>query len=334
MLEFAKTKFFLTLGAVLLSTLCYSFQAHSRATILDRSMLSLHPQAQIEGPIFDYHGDRQAYGDYFFSILINEAHEQASRYLKQGDTQGYYAFMLLALTVPLHEGLYVQFRTVDNTPGLCQESLNNGTRLQNEIAREFFQQTFLEVNSHNKEVPYAVSCDQLIEEKRINQLISGGTDGSDISVMQVNVRWHYDNFLGRGDYRSVERSIRYGLAYLMRGFRPVYANYENYHCLIEDKSDINYEGLIRGTWAGQYNSGNITRTCRFADSSSPYTERDMGFKNNLEKVYEIANGGMIGFNRQLELKVSYEVRAALEEIIVNFLNQSNDRDAIEQILES
>ena len=83
-----------------------------------------------------------------------------------------------------------------------------------------------------------------------------------------------------------------GFDHLLSGFDPVYRNITDYKCLIEEngfKKKINYISLIKGIWAGRYNSGSLSQTCRFVDANSPYRKHNLGFAQNLNKVLNFEN---------------------------------------------
>ena len=93
---------------------------------------------------------------------------------------------------------------------------------------------------------------------------------------------------------------------------------------------VNYQNLIRGSWSA-YNGG-PSQFCRFTNPNDPHAGKDKGFKGNLEKTMRLNNGGILGFNKDGELPLSKEVRDAVEQIITNLENGTNNRDKIAAIL--
>ena len=152
--------------------------------------------------------------------------------------------------------------------------------------------------------------------------------------MQVSIRWHFDDFLANRKFESVQATLQYGIGHLMKGFNPVYRNAGEYKCLAETgifkKSKINYLNLIRGVWAGQYNSGSITKTCRFADSASPYKSHDIGFEKNLKKVLDFK--GTLAVDMVGEFKLDADTAAAFMEVTSNLKNATNSKVALDKIL--
>ena len=144
------------------------------------------------------------------------------------------------------------------------------------------------------------------------------------------------DFLALKKYESVEDTLQYGISHLMKGFNPVYRNINDYKCLatkggfFKKKKPLNYIDLIRGVWAGQYNSGSITKTCRFADSSSPFKSHDKGFERNLNKI--LAFNGNLLIDMVGDLKLDNDVAAAFKEVVTNLQGATNNRRALDALL--
>jgi hypothetical protein len=301
----------------------------ARITDLDGVMVTLNPAARISGPIFNYaKGNQKQYGDQLAKIIIKESHKKAKKYLDYGDTRAYYTFMMLGLTIPLHEGLLIHFREVANEDGVCRKRANKGKTLKNRTARKNFQKAL--VKGRN---PFLLPCKKLKNQYSVRQMISGGGDNSDVGIMQLSSRWHYDNFLALGKYRSVKETVEYGLGHALVGFKKVYSNSKNYRCILKRNGAVDYEKLARGIWAGKYNSGNTGSTCRFADPGNKHPGKDRGFLENFTKTKNILlKGRFFGFDEEMRLGLNSKTRKALEQIVQNFLNESNNRDAIDSIL--
>lgn len=306
--------------------------AGGKISTLDRMMYSINPKTQINGPIFKDKSaqvDKDQYASDVVELILKEADKKARKYLEAGDTKAYYAFLTLALTVPMHEGLYIQFRKIDEN--VCRPDANSGERIRKSSEENY--KVFYEYLKTGPDA-FIPDCEKLSAETSSIQIIRGG-DGSDLSMMQVSVRWHADDFLANKKYENVQQTLQYGMGLLIKGFDPVYRNIDQYKCLFEKsrfgKKKISYINLIRGIWAGKYNSGNISKTCRFSDASSPYKKFDTHFANNLNKI--------LSFTEKLEVDivgsftVSEGARNAMKEIVGNLQNNTNNHLALEKILE-
>jgi hypothetical protein len=304
-----------------------------RIKILDRMTYTINPEAKLNGPVFRDQDDKDLktkYATSLVTLIIKEADLKARKYLEAGDSQAYYAFLTLGLTVPLHEGLYVHFRNVDGD--VCNITANNGELVKKSGATNFkiFNQYFKSAIH-----PYFPNCDEMKQTTGVNQMIRGG-DGTDLSMMQISIRWHFDDFLANKKYESVSRTLSYGLGLLLNGFDPVYRNIADYQCLTNsghffNSKKINYINLVRGVWAGKYNSGSIKETCRFADPNSPYKNHDIGFNNNLDMILNF--NGSVSPTYIGELQIDGDTGAAVKEIIANLKDNKNNHKALDKILE-
>ncbi|WP_127716978.1 hypothetical protein [Halobacteriovorax sp. HLS] len=342
-----------------------------RVKVLDKMMTTINPTAELDGPLFrNTEVAKLQYGSEFAKTLIQEAHKRAKFLLEEGNTQAYYGFLTLALTVPLHEGLYMHVREVNDQPGLCNQHANSGNILfaytQEKLDAKYTAEelaeaklkgpTFKNFTQYFKTPgnSFFPDCDSLKDDQVIRQIIRGG-DGSDLGAMQLSIRWHYDIFLAQEQYKSLRKTMSYGLNFLMSGYKKVLYNWRSskkvrlyangrtskkkwktwMSCLRSrnDRTQIDYEKLIRGTWAGKYNSGNLGQTCRFADTNGPYASHDTGFKRNLDKVLDFPNQEKIGVFDSISFSMNPEVKAAYDEIVTNFKEQKNSRISIEKILE-
>ncbi len=314
----------------LMSTSLFSAEP-ARNKSLDRMMYTINPSITLGGPVYSDQSDaatKSKYGTELVRLILKEADAQAKSYLEAGDTQAYYAALTMALTVPMQEGLYIQYRAVEGT-GICNVDANSGALVQKsgETNYSLFNQYF-----KTAEKPFFPNCETITSNK-ITQIIRGG-DGTDLSLMQVSIRWHFADFLANKKYESVQTTLQYGIGHLMKGFNPVYRNIDNYKCIAESglfkKKKINYINLVRGVWAGQYNSGSISKTCRFEDSSSPFKHHDKGFMKNLDKV--LAFNGVLSVDMVGDFKLDAEVGAAFSEVVNNLKNATNNRTALDKLL--
>lgn len=324
-------KFLGTCAAIALLSLNVNASEPARNKQLDRMMYTINPEIELSGPVFSDQSDaatKSKYGTELVRLILKEAHSQAKSYLEAGDTQAYYAAMTLALTVPMQEGLYIQYRSVEGD--VCRVDANNGelVKASGETNYSLFNQYF-----KTAEKPFLPNCED-INTKQVTQIIRGG-DGTDLSVMQVSIRWHFDDFLANKKYESVEATLQYGISHLMKGFNPVYRNIGDYKCIAERqgffrKKKINYVNLVRGVWAGQYNSGSIAQTCRFDDFTSKYKSHDVGFERNLNKILNFT--GTLSVDMVGDLKLDSDVAAAFIEVVTNLKENRNDRSALDRIV--
>ncbi len=319
-------------GMLIVSIVTATADEVSRIKSLDRMTYTINPQIKLVGPVFRDQSDKTEKTKYvstLVNLIIKESDKKAHKYLEAGDTKAYYAFLVLGLTVPLHEGLYVHFRNVDGD--VCNINANNAELIKKTGATNYkiFNQYF-----KNPSRPYFPNCEEMPSKVNVNQIIRGG-DGTDLSLMQISIRWHFDDFLANRKYESVDETLQYGLNHLLNGFDPVYRNINDYPCLldatnIQNKKKINYTHLIQGIWAGKYNSGSISQTCRFSDSNSPYKNHDIGFEKNLKKILNFK--GSISPDYIGELSLDQATSAAVSEITSNLLNGTNRHSAIDEVL--
>ncbi len=324
----------LSLSFVLSSTLTseWIYAEEFRVKSLDRMTYTINPDVEVKGPIYKDASSREEknqYGTEMVKMVLKEAHRKAKKYLETNETQAYYSFLILALTVPLHEGLYIQYRKVK--ADVCNTDANNGELIKKAgpESYNYFTQYLM-----GGDRPFIVPCDQIQPDSALTQIIRG-FDGTDLSVMQVSVRWHFDDFLANRKYESTASTLDYGLGILMDGFDPVYRNITDYKCLYtgkwyERKKVINYKNLIRGIWAGRYNSGSIAKTCRFKDINSEYKSHDEGFLKNLDKV--LGFDGVIGMGGELNFQINSDVSETVKEVIANFTNNTNHQVHLKQLL--
>nr|BDT29452.1 hypothetical protein BHI3_29180 [Bacteriovorax sp. HI3] len=325
------TKLLGTIAALSLVTTSAFAGEPARNKALDKMMYTINPEITLAGPVFRDQGDaasKNKYGSDLVRLILKEADRQGQKYLEAGDTQAYYAILTMALTVPMQEGLYIQYRGVEGSD-VCRTEVNNGDLVKKagETNYSLFNQYF-----KTAEKPFLPNCEDIKTDK-LTQIIRGG-DGTDLSLMQVSIRWHFDDFLANKKYESVQSTLEYGIGHLMKGFNPVYRNVTEYKCIAESglfkKKKVSYINLIRGVWAGQYNSGSISKTCRFDDSSSPYKHHDKGFEKNLNKILDFK--GTLSVDMVADFKLEQEVADAVMEVTSNLKAATNNRTALDKIL--
>jgi hypothetical protein len=311
---------------------CSHADDQARNKALDRMTYTINPAIKLIGPVFRDQSDKiekSKYASSLVALIIKEADAKARKYLDAGDTQAYYSFLVLGLTVPLHEGLYIHFRNVDGD--VCNLAANNAELVKKSGPTNYkiFNQYF-----KNPARTYFPNCEAMNQKVGVNQMIRGG-DGTDLSIMQISIRWHFEDFLTNRKYESVALTLNYGFNHLLNGFDPVYRNAADYKCLsaawrFNDQKKINYINLIKGIWSGKYNSGSISQTCRFADPSSPYKNHDIGFAKNLDKILNFT--GTISPDYIGEIKIDGDSALAIKEIVANLKDNKNDRKALSKIL--
>lgn len=308
---------------------------------VDNAFLTINPKAKLSGPVQDLSSSTimATYADKVAKIGLIEAHSRAKSLYDEKNYRGYYTVMLLALTVPMHEGLFTHFRATKNTAGKCKAEKQKGNTLKDQKKTKV---NF--VNAFTKgATPFLLTCDKFAPNSKITQIIAGGGDGSDVGIMQLATLWHYDEFLKPGKYKSVKATFNYGYSHLMRGFIPVMRNYKDYPCLKNKDGSLNYHKLARGVWAGKYNSGNIKveSVCRFANAASPHKNKDIGFNINMENMMKVASGGKFGIKLGKDAagnpigfypKVSSDLRKAILEINNNIKNNTNNRTYLNKVM--
>lgn len=283
----------------------------AQADWLDKQMFTLNPKLQIYGPV---QGTllSHSYQTKVFRIILEEAHEQAREYLSVGDFEGYWGFIIAALTVPLHEGSNIHFRKVENDGTKCQERSNSGSIFSGSAKyTATFKRIFKEGSS-----PALPECSVVNNDELVHQLLHGH-DGSDLGIMQVNLYWHERNYLSVGDWKSVRNTIRYGLGLLKNGYSGVYRNSHRYSC-VQSSDGVSYDNLIRAAWAGVYNSGNLASSCRFANPNSDWARNDINFHNSLKKIKSLDEAD----NRRRSYKLEDREDTLMEQVISHYKNKT------------
>jgi len=270
-------------NSVILAAMALSVSSNAKLIApdwLDNVFVTLNPTVKdIKGPVLDVNSsDYRTYADRVIQIALQETHRNAKKYLKTKEYKKYYAMMLMGLTVPMHEGLFTHFRKVSNVNGRCDSGKNAGDSLKDQNkTRKHFRAAFYKRND-----AFLANCSKLKRNQKITQMVAGGGDGSDIGIMQLSARWHYEDFLAKEKYKSVRNTLRYGNSFLLRGFQSISRKtsdiYENGKlkskgniCVLNRDGSINHLKLARSVWGGWYNAGgtNYARACRFSFKSGP-----------------------------------------------------------------
>ncbi|EQC46630.1 hypothetical protein [Bacteriovorax sp. Seq25_V] len=414
------------LSTILLVNMAQASEAPARVKWMDKMFYTVNRNVDLQAPIWvNTEAERNSYGTEYMKSLITSAHKIAKKYLEYGDHEAYNAFMMLSLTFPLHEGLYMSFRETKDEKGLCYEPANSGDIMFQQTKKKIFENVQVNLESefaseeekrqleilkesdienfeklrnilvddythiklqekkesiantespsnyrHFKkylkggENPFIVECSDVKEDQIIRQIIRGG-DGTDIGPVQLSLRWHFDNFIGKKYYESIDKTFDYGLNFIHAGFKKLYYDSTNskkaMSCVMTGgKVDLNK--LIRATWSGKYNQGQVSKSCRIDDinklaelekESSKLTRKirfvssrskkqkyqekvtqleneikmikrhpDFHFKNNLEKVNGFLDKKSVGYTDSISFETSKEVKDAIDEIINNF-NEGN-----------
>lgn len=292
----------------------------------DKLFITISPGQTISGPVLDTKTDSfDTYADTIVQMALKEAHEVAKEYLQTKEYKKYYTMMLMSLVVPTHESMNLHFRKVTNKQDRCSDRRNNGqTLIDQDITKNNFLRAFRESSN-----PFLVDCQKLNPNQKIFQLIAGGSDGSDIGIMQVSSKWHYEDYLQAKKYQSVRSSLRYGINFLHTGFKQIARNASKYPCILTSSKDIDYHKLARASWGGWYNGGQVKKACRFANPSSKHASKDKLFLENLKRTIEAGNGKPFGSviatqaSNMLTFSISSHVKRTIQEISKNIENGTN-----------
>jgi hypothetical protein len=302
---------------------------------------TVNPQvtSTLQGPMLDIKSaDYSDYANKIIKIALEESHKNASEYLRTKEYKKYYAMMLMGLTVPMHEGLFIHFRKTAHIPSECSQEKQSGQTIKH---KKYGVPNFLKAFV-NKPTPFFAKCADLRNRQAITQLIAGGGDGSDVGIMQISVAWHYENFLEKEKYRSVRSTINYGSSHLNRGMKSIARNASKHKCILKSDGTINHLKLAKATWGGWYNGGSTKQACRFADKNSPHVNKDAGFAKNLDNMIAAGNGGKFGITvaRDKETNqaqgfwpsVSTQSRSVIKEIVANLYAGTNNRTQLKKLI--
>src|SRR5690606_17905743 len=89
-------------------------------------------------------------------------------------------------------------------------------------------------------------------------------------------------------------------------------------------SGINFENLIRASWAGMYNSGNLGASCRFTNPNSDWAKNDINFKKSLEKILSLDDAT----ERARSYKMNSREDALLGEIVAHFKSKKQSPEIL------
>ena len=309
---------------------------------IDKLFNTLSPTASVKGIVLDVKSSSyNTYADSILKLALKETHKHAKVFLARKEYKKYYTLMLMGLTVPMHEGLFTHFRKVKNISGRCNDKKNSGGSLKDQ---KITKDNYIKGFSINTKKSFFAKCSSLKANQNIIQMVAGGGDGSDLGIMQLSARWHYEDFLAKKKYTSAKTTLGYGNKYLYRGFNAISRNAKKYKCILNKNGTINHLKLARATWGGWYNAGgtNIERVCRFANPNSEHKNKDLGFNSNLQSMIKAgtANGkfGLTlgrdkGTGKVLGFwpKLSASSRAVIKEIHSNIVNNKNKRTQLKKV---
>ncbi len=251
------------------------------------NFLSLASTINLDGPMLGAETE-ETYVDKTFVLVLGEADKLAQDFKKTNSFESYAAFMMGALAVPLHESRLVHFRS--GPKSWCDQERNEASSYQKMIDREkaksnprnFYiknMQQAREVHLRNFRPQPAVDCKD-IEVEPIRQLLVNF--GGDMGLMQINMMAHERPYVQTKLYTSTQKSVQYGLKIFYNAFFKVLAaaDPKKYSCLYEN-GKLSLRNVIRGTYAGPYNSGGLDNMCRFADPKNVYFKHSEGFNEAL-----------------------------------------------------
>ena len=301
----------------------------------DKIFTTISPNQTIKGPILNIQTSSfDKYADTIIEMALKEAHKISKEYLVTKEYKKYYTMMLLSLVVPTHESMILHFRQIKNAPLRCSDKKNNGeTLLDQNITKTNFMNAF-----RSKTKPFLVGCSELKSDQELYQLIAGGADGSDIGIMQVSTRWHYENYLETEKFRSVLDSLNYGINYLHDGFKRIARNANKYPCILKQNKTIDYHKLARATWGGWYNGGQAKKACRFTDLNSKHINKDNLFNKNLKQMIKSGEGKPFGNiigkgpGKMLTFPISKKMEQIIQEISKNILSGTNSRSSLKTLI--
>ena len=162
----------------------------------------------------------------------------------------------------------------------------------------------------------------------------------DVGLYQINTEAHDEMISDHRIFNTLD-TINYGIGYLYYGekknggFRVIVRNPENYHCLDKNIRSIEYfKRIARGNWAGQFNSGRTSLTCRFKDSDHSFSSNDLGFYKSMNTLL-LEKGKKVKENIWLDFLPEDSVeRKAYLELVNNFKNRVNNREYLDQVLQT
>ncbi|MBT3981756.1 MAG: SH3 domain-containing protein [Bacteriovoracaceae bacterium] len=299
---------------ILVATLVISAQGFSYNTeLFDGNFLTMNSDQAVVGPIFN--GDEATYINEVFENIYIEAEKIAdAEYLKYGDEKAYWSFLFGSLIVPYHESYLTHFRKQANKN--CSYGLNSGSRFKSKSSwlHKIFMRNFKVEGDQ-----VTPNCDQIDGQENYFQLLNS-QDYYSTGIMQIAINWHEEEYTAPRKFLSIPESIEYGLSIFNTGFKTIYHNSSSYWCIKNTgvgQNPANFEYIIRGAWAGVYNSGKLSRTCRFKIPSDSWYGNDKGFFRSLNSIKSKSGN-------QYSIHLNPENLQLYQKIVNNFKKANTD----------
>ncbi len=200
--------------------------------LMDKQNFTLSRDLVVRGPIYNDITPTQ-YHQEVFRIILEEAQVMAQEDIETQDHFAYWTFMMGALVIPYHEGRNTHFREIENYSGACRKKSNNGSILKNRPETKKIFNSFFKI----KGAELIPDCKEMLSDNLLLQILHGH-DGTDIGIMQINIRWHEKNYISTNSFSDVSESVRYGLGLYKKGFEGLYRNPKNFPCLYQHKKSI------------------------------------------------------------------------------------------------
>lgn len=325
-----------------------------------RNYLYLYDNIQYSGLTYE-EGEDASYLKVLFGKLIQAADRNAKADFYKpsaGIHQNYYAFLLAALSVPYHESRLLHFarrkaKDCYFTNNLLDPiypkdkplefyALERKTKGIKTIMRntEFLYKNLSGFNQlFNTDDKIFYHCDYF-KDRADSQSIIIASDYGDMGMLMVNMKSHPDLFSSKRIF-DVDEVIEYGVNYLYEGhgraggFKKLALNSDSFSCLkgVEEKSRYEYSvRLVRGAWAGQYNAGNTSETCRFTNPTHKHYKKSVAFLEKLNEIIDINTKQGSAWHSYLP---AYSVEEkAFYEILHNIRKGTNFRTSIDIVLKT
>jgi hypothetical protein len=201
----------------------------------------------------------------------------------------------------------------DELNALCRSLKFNIVSYENAIFLLTGHHQFQKATNHKNQFK---SCSKLDDREEVNQLLFAN-DYSDVGLMMFNSTYHSE-FFSTGKIFKFDDVIDHGLEYLYQGYLAVafhnlytktqkdelwkrkYGRRYPYHkhakklSCFDGQDARTFKGrtfVMRGAWAGKYNSGQVSKSCRFTSKNKNYLngkfrKNDTNYQTNLAKLFK------------------------------------------------
>lgn len=245
--------------------------------IASNPMVEVNPSTGTPDP-----ASKEAYINAVFEKIIKNCHASMAKIgtLDTEDVGFYWAQVVGCLVVPYHESKLTHFRKLSdivNASGesICSLRMNNGQFLSgNSTLFDLFLKTF-----KAKEVVKECSLNKAGQE--YIQLV-GSSDAYSTGIMQIAMNWHGPHVMAGGHF-NVDETLKYGLEKYLKSMNQLRNKISQYSCL-KTNGETDYINLVRSPWSGDYNAGNISKSCRYTIPNDPWAKNDLGFMADLKNV--------------------------------------------------